>query len=146
MAQRYYLYYKQTGTGNLTVGKPSGYTQFLHNPDAKRMSFLLPDDKGKGQEIIGKFIQDFQRLNAGKFSISNAVVQNSSTPMPPAPGPSPKPPTGKIEPKPPTVITGSGSVEPQEKEKKDDDTLLIIAGIIFAIFIFSKMNKGKRRR
>lgn len=118
MAQRYYLYYKQTGTGNLTVGKPSGYTQFLHNPDAKRMSFILPENQSKAQETIGKFVQDFQRLNAGKFAISNAVVQNSSTPTPPAPGPSPKPPTGKIEPKPPTVITGSGSVEPQEKEKK----------------------------
>lgn len=67
MAKRYYLYYKQIATGNLTVGKPSGYSDFKHNPEAKRMSFILPENSGKAQEAIGKFVQDFQRLNLKNF-------------------------------------------------------------------------------
>ncbi|MDI7215772.1 hypothetical protein [Leptospira santarosai] len=143
MAQRYYLYYKQTVTGNLVVGKPAGYSGFLHNPDAKRMSFLLPENQGKGQEQIGKFIQDFQRLNVNKFSISNTSIQNTSTP--PAPMPSPKPPVGGTDPKPsPTkVITQSEKIEPKEK---DDNTMIIVAVVVvIGIFVFSKMKKGKRR-
>ncbi|WP_061205360.1 hypothetical protein [Leptospira santarosai] len=141
MAQRYYLYYKQTGTGNLVVGKPTGYSGFLHNPDAKRMSFILPENQGKGQEQIGKFIQDFQRLNVNKFSISNTSIQNTSTP----PAPSPKPPVGGTDPKPsPTkVITQSEKIEP---EKKDDNTMMIVAVVVvIGIFVFSNMKKGKRR-
>lgn len=148
MAQRYYLYYKQFGTGKLTVGKPSGYSGFLHNPDAKRMSFLLPDDKGKSQEAIGKFIQDFQRLNAGKFAISNAVTQNSSTPTPsPGPVPTPKPPVGGTDPKPPTKIEITGKTEP---EKKEDNTMLI-AGVVVLVLIGvyvwkTSQKKSKKRR
>ncbi|EMO58800.1 hypothetical protein LEP1GSC161_4262 [Leptospira santarosai str. CBC1416] len=141
MAQRYYLYYKQTGTGNLTVGKPSGYSNFLHNPDAKRMSFVLPENQGKAQEQIGKFVQDFQRLNAGRFAISNAVTGTSSTPTPPAP----KPPVGGTDPKPPTItITNSGKSDP---EKKDDNNLMIIVFAIALALIFGPkyLKKGKRR-
>ncbi|AVV52225.1 hypothetical protein [Leptospira santarosai] len=140
MAQRYYLYYKQTGSGNLTVGKPSGYSGFLHNPDAKRMSFVLPENQGKAQEQIGKFVQDFQRLNAGRFAISNAVTGTSSTPTPPAP----KPPVGGTDPKPPTTtITNSGKSDP---EKKDDHTMIIVFAIVLALIFGPKyLKKGKRR-
>ncbi|EKT85130.1 hypothetical protein [Leptospira santarosai] len=138
MAQRYYLYYKQTGSGNLTVGKPSGFSNFLHNPDAKRMSFVLPENQGKAQEQIGRFVQDFQRLNAGRFAISNAVTGASSTPAP-------KPPVGGTDPKPPTTtITNSGKSDP---EKKDDNNSMIVVGIVIAIgiYLYSNMKKGKRR-
>ncbi|EMO73438.1 hypothetical protein [Leptospira santarosai] len=137
MAQRYYLYYKQTGSGNLTVGKPSGYSNFLHNPDAKRMSFVLPENQGKAQEQIGKFVQDFQRLNAGRFAISNAVTGASSTPAP-------KPPVGGTDPKPPTTtITNSGKSDP---EKKDDNSMIVVGIVIAAgIYLYSNMKKGKRR-
>ncbi|OLY64283.1 hypothetical protein [Leptospira santarosai] len=140
MAQRYYLYYKQTGSGNLTVGKPSGYSNFLHNPDAKRMSFVLPENQGKAQEQIGRFVQDFQRLNAGRFAISNAVTGTSSTPTPPAP----KPPVGGTDPKPPTTtITNSGKSDP---EKKDDHTMIVVGIVIAAaIYLYSNMKKWKRR-
>ncbi|EMF80861.1 hypothetical protein LEP1GSC188_3135 [Leptospira weilii serovar Topaz str. LT2116] len=146
MAQRYYLYYKQTGTGNLTVGKPSGYTQFLHNPDAKRMSFILPENQGKAQEAIGKFVQDFQRLNVNKFSIANAVVQNSSTPTPPpGPGPSPKPPVGGTDPKiPPTKIEITGKTEPEKKD--DNSNLILIAAVVIVVLIaVTSSKKGKRK-
>ncbi|MDI7215801.1 hypothetical protein [Leptospira santarosai] len=144
MAQRYYLYYKQTGAGNLVVGKPSGYSGFLHNPDAKRMSFVLPENQGKGQEQIGKFVQDFQRLNAGKFAISNAVTGTSSTPTPPAP----KPPVGGTDPKPsPTkVITQSEKIEPKKEEKDDNSTIVILVVIAIGIYLYSNMKKGKKRR
>ncbi|EMO72707.1 hypothetical protein [Leptospira santarosai] len=137
MAQRYYLYYKQTGSGNLTVGKPSGYSNFLHNPDAKRMSFVLPENQGKAQEQIGKFVQDFQRLNAGRFAISNAVTGASSTPAP-------KSPVGGTDPKPPTTtITNSGKSDP---EKKDDNSMIVVGIVIAAaIYLYSNMKKGKRR-
>ncbi|EMO13494.1 hypothetical protein LEP1GSC165_1797 [Leptospira santarosai str. CBC523] len=138
MAQRYYLYYKQTGSGNLTVGKPSGYSGFLHNPDAKRMSFVLPENQGKAQEQIGRFVQDFQRLNAGRFAISNAVTGASSTPAP-------KPPVGGTDPKPPTTtITNSGKSDP---EKKDDSnsTIIVVVAIVIGIYLYSNMKKGKRR-
>ncbi|EKR25596.1 hypothetical protein LEP1GSC087_2984 [Leptospira interrogans serovar Bataviae str. L1111] len=139
MAQRYYIYYKQTGTGKLTVGKPTGYTGYMHNPDAKRMSFVLPENQGKAQEAIGKFVQDFQRLNSGKFVITNAVTQPTS-----GPAPTPKPPTGGTDPKPnTTVVTNSGKVEP---EKKDDNSIIIIIAIMAGLLVLPKMLKGKRRR
>ncbi|EMM83906.1 hypothetical protein [Leptospira interrogans] len=138
MAQRYYIYYKQTGTGKLTVGKPTGYTGYMHNPDAKRMSFVLPENQGKAQEAIGKFVQDFQRLNSGKFVITNAVTQPTSGP------PTPNPPTGGTDPKPnTTVVTNSGKAEP---EKKDDNSIIIIIAIIAGLLVLPKMLKGKRRR
>ncbi|KXZ27275.1 MULTISPECIES: hypothetical protein [Leptospira] len=139
MAQRYYIYYKQTGTGKLTVGKPTGYTGYMHNPDAKRMSFLLPDNQGKAQEAIGKFVQDFQRLNSGKFVITNAVTQPTS-----GPAPTPKPPVGGTDPKPnTTVVTNSGKTE---SEKKDDNSIIIIIAIIAGLIVLPKLLKGKRRR
>ncbi|EMJ96716.1 hypothetical protein [Leptospira alstonii] len=142
MARRYYIYYKQSGSGNLTVGKPSGYNKFLHNPDVKRMSFELPSDKGASQEAIGKFIQDFQRLNAGKFSISNAVTGTVSQPTPPAP----KPPsgTGGTDPSPPSKIVVSGKVEPK-KEEKDDNSIIILIGIALAIVFGPKLLKKRKR-
>ncbi|WP_032924616.1 hypothetical protein, partial [Leptospira santarosai] len=124
-----------------TVGKPSGYSGFLHNPDAKRMSFILPENQGKAQEQIGRFVQDFQRLNAGRFAISNAVTGTSSTPTPPAP----KPPVGGTDPKPPTTtITNSGKSDP---EKKDDSnsTIIAVVAIVIGIYLYSNMKKGKRR-
>ncbi|EMP02410.1 hypothetical protein [Leptospira santarosai] len=145
MAKRYYLYYKQITTGNLTVGKPSGYSGFLHNPDAKRMSFVLPENSGKAQEAIGKFVQDFQRLNVNKFSISNTSIQSTSTP-------SPKPPVGGTDPKPsPTqVITQSEKIEPKKEEKNNDNRILIAGGIfILAIVVYYwkfAPKKGKRKR
>ncbi|ULG87924.1 hypothetical protein FH593_15335 [Leptospira interrogans] len=149
MAKRYYLYYKQVATGNLTVAKPSGYSGFLHNPEAKRMSFILPENSAKSQEAIGKFIQDFQRLNAGKFSISNAVVQNSSNPSPsPGPLPTPKPPVGGTDPKiPPTKIEITGKTEP---EKKEDNTMLIggaVVLVLIGVYVWkSSQTKRKKRR
>ncbi|EKP11863.1 hypothetical protein [Leptospira borgpetersenii] len=138
-AQRYYLYYKQTGSGNPTVGKPSGYSQFLHNPDAKRMSFVLPENQGRAQEQIGKFIQDFQRLNAGKFSIANAVTGVVSTPTPPVP----KPPVGGVDPKPSTtVITNSGKTEP---EKKDNNSFIILIAIGLGLVFVPKFFKKRKR-
>ncbi|WP_061247644.1 hypothetical protein [Leptospira noguchii] len=152
MAKRYYLYYKQIATGNLTVGKPSGYSGFLHNSDAKRMSFVLPENSGKAQETIGKFVQDFQRLNTNKFSISNTSIQNISNPTPqPGPGPSPKPSVGGTDPKPsPTkVITNSGNVEPK-KEPKEDNTMLIGAAVVLVligVYVWkSSQKKSKKRR
>ncbi len=144
-AQRYYLYYKQTGVGKLTVGTPSGYNKLLHNPDTKRMSFELPSDKGKAQEAIGKFVQDFQRLNAGKFAITNAVTQStsgpSSTPQP-GPTPKPKPPVGGTDIKPnTTVVTNSGKTEP---EKKDDNSIIIILAIIAGLIVLPKILKRKK--
>ncbi|EMI68937.1 hypothetical protein [Leptospira noguchii] len=145
--ERYYIYYKQTGVGKLTVGKPSGYNKLLHNPDAKRMSFELPSDKGKAQEQIGKFIQDFQRLNAGKFAITNAVTQSTSGPSPtpqPGPTPKPKPPVGGTDIKPnTTVVTNPGKTEP---EKKDDNSIIIILAIIAGLIALPKILKGKKRR
>ncbi|TQE67238.1 hypothetical protein [Leptospira noguchii] len=144
-AQRYYLYYKQTGTGKLVVGKPTGYTQFMHNSDAKRMSFVLPENQGKAQEAIGKFVQDFQRLNTGKFSISNTAIQNISNPTPqPGPTPKPKPPVGGTEIKPnTTVVTNPGKTEP---EKKDDNSIIIILAIIAGLIALPKILKGKKKR
>ncbi|EMP02334.1 hypothetical protein LEP1GSC171_0279 [Leptospira santarosai str. HAI1380] len=113
----------------------------MHNPDAKRMSFVLPENQGKAQEQIGKFVQDFQRLNAGRFAISNAVTGASSTPAPPAP----KPPVGGTDPKPPTTtITNSGKSDP---EKKDDSnsTIIVVVAIVIGIYLYSNMKKGKRR-
>ncbi|EMN90567.1 hypothetical protein [Leptospira weilii] len=146
MAQRYYLYYKQTGTGKLAVGKPTGYSNFLHNPDAKRMSFVLPTNQGKAQESIGKFVQDFQRLNAGQFVISNAVTGTVSQPTPPAPAP--KPPYGGTDPKPnPTKITITGSTEPKNEEKKDDNfnLILIAAVVIVVLIVVGSSKKGKKK-
>ncbi|TGK25375.1 hypothetical protein [Leptospira stimsonii] len=148
MAQRYYLYYKQIGTGSLTVGKPSGYPGFLNNPDLKRMSFDLPADKGKAGEMIGRFVQDFQRLNAKKFSISNAVTQDSSTPVKPSPIKPPviSPGTGGTEPKPPAKIqTNSEKVEPD----KEDNTMIIggVLVLVLALIVWkSSQNKKKRKR
>ncbi|WP_061223160.1 hypothetical protein [Leptospira weilii] len=144
MAQRYYLYYKQTGSGNLTVGKPSGYSNFLHNPDAKRMSFILPENQGKAQESIGRFVQDFQRLNAGRFAIASAVTGSVSQPTPsPGPGPTPKPPVGGTDPKPPsTTITNSGKAEP---EKKDDNTVIIVIAIVLGLVFGPKLLKKRKR-
>ncbi|MDI7181686.1 hypothetical protein [Leptospira santarosai] len=141
MAKRYYLYYKQITTGNLTVGKPSGYSGFLHNPDAKRMSFVLPENSGKAQEAIGKFVQDFQRLNVNKFSISNTSIQSTSTP-------SPKPPVGGTDPKPsPTkVITNSGSVEPKKDEKEDNTMLIGGAVILILIGVYVWKNSQKKSK
>lgn len=138
MAQRYYLYYKQTGSGNPTVGKPSGYSQFLHNPDAKRMSFVLPENQGRAQEQIGKFIQDFQRLNTGKFAITSAVTQPTS-----GPAPTPKPPSGGVDPKPSTtVITNSGKTEP---EKKDNNSFIILIAIGLGLVFVPKFFKKRKR-
>ncbi|EMY23591.1 hypothetical protein LEP1GSC115_0914 [Leptospira interrogans serovar Australis str. 200703203] len=143
MAQRYYLYYKQTGTGNLTVGKPTGYSNFLHNPDAKRMSFILPVDNGKAQESIGKFVQDFQRLNAGRFAIASAVTQVVSQPTP-GPGPTPKPPVGGTDPKPnTTVVTNSGKSEPEKKS--DNNTVIILIAIGLGIIYVPKLLKKWKR-
>ncbi|WP_078124332.1 hypothetical protein [Leptospira alexanderi] len=145
MAQRYYLYYKQTGSGNLVVGKPSGYSNFLHNPDAKRMSFVLPENQGKSQEQIGKFIQDFQRLNAGRFAIASAVTGSVSQPTP-GPGPTPKPPVGGTDPKPPsTTITNSGKIDPEKKD--DNNTVIIVIAIAVGLVMFvPKLLKGNRGR
>ncbi|EQA61718.1 hypothetical protein [Leptospira alexanderi] len=143
MAQRYYLYYKQSGAGNLVVGKPSGYANFMHNPDAKRMSFVLPENSGKAQETIGKFVQDFQRLNTNKFSISNTSIQNSSTPTP---GPSPKPPVGGTDPKPnTTTITNSEKFEPK---KEDNNTMLIgaVVLILIGVYVWNNSQKKSQRR
>ncbi|WP_016755823.1 hypothetical protein [Leptospira santarosai] len=143
MAQRYYLYYKQTGTGNLVVGKPTGYSGFLHNSDAKRMSFVLPENQGKGQEQIGKFVQDFQRLNVNKFSISNTSIQNTSTP---GPAPVPKPPVGGTDtPSPTKVITHSEKIEPK-KEEKDDHTMIIIFVIVLGLIFGPKLLKKVKRK
>ncbi|EQA71955.1 hypothetical protein [Leptospira noguchii] len=148
MAKRYYLYYKQIATGNFTVGKPAGYSNFLHNPDAKRMSFILPENSGKAQEMIGKFVQDFQRLNVNKFSISNTSIQNTSTT---GPAPSPKPPVGSTDPPSPTkVITHSEKIEPKKEEDNNDNRILIAGGIfILAIVVYYwkfAPKKSKRRR
>ncbi|EKS07502.1 hypothetical protein LEP1GSC071_3521 [Leptospira santarosai str. JET] len=105
------------------------------------MSFILPENQGKAQEQIGRFVQDFQRLNAGRFAISNAVTGTSSTPTPPAP----KPPVGGTDPKPPTTtITNSGKSDP---EKKDDSnsTIIAVVAIVIGIYLYSNMKKGKRR-
>ncbi|AKP25954.1 conserved hypothetical protein [Leptospira interrogans serovar Manilae] len=151
MAKRYYLYYKQIGSGNLTVGKPSGYSNFLHNPDAKRMSFALSENSGKAQEQIGKFVQDFQRLNVNKFSISNTSIQNSSTPTPsPGPGPSPKPPVGGTDPKPNvTKIVTSGKIEPEKKEEKEDNTMLIggaVVLILIGVYVWKNSQKKSKKK
>ncbi|EMF80036.1 hypothetical protein LEP1GSC188_4868 [Leptospira weilii serovar Topaz str. LT2116] len=143
MAQRYYLYYKQTGSGNLVVGKPSGYSNFMHNPDAKRMSFILPENQGKAQEAIGRFVQDFQRLNAGRFAIASAVTQVVSQPTP-SPGPTPKPPVGGTEPKPPsTTITNSGKIEPEKKDE-NNAVIIVIAIVLGIVFVPKLLQKRKR--
>ncbi|EQA61860.1 hypothetical protein [Leptospira alexanderi] len=140
MAQRYYIYYKQTGSGNFTVGKPSGYNKFLHNPDVKRMSFELPSDNGKSQEQIGRFIQDFQRLNAGRFAISNAVTGAVSNP------PAPKPPSGsggtdsKV---PSTTITNSGKADPEKKD--NNNTVIIVIAIALGLVFGPKLLKKRKR-
>ncbi|RHX91473.1 hypothetical protein DLM76_17245 [Leptospira yasudae] len=143
MADRYYIYYSSTGSGG-TVAKPSGYSGFLHNPDAKRMSFLLPSDKSKAQEQIGKFIQDFQRLNTTKFKITNAVSQPVSQPKPPVvTGGNVTPGTGGMDPpKPPSPTTTTGTVTP---EKKEDNTLLYVGIAIVAVIVIAKFGKKKRR-
>ncbi|UPY77998.1 hypothetical protein FH581_003770 [Leptospira weilii] len=144
MAQRYYLYYKQTGSGNLVVGKPSGYSNFLHNPDAKRMSFILPVDNGKAQEAIGKFIQDFQRLNAGRFAIASAVTGSVSQPTP-GPGPTPKPSVGGTDPKPPsTTITNSGKIDPEKKDENNNAVIIVIAIALGLVFVPKFLKKRKR--
>ncbi len=142
---RYFLYYKQTGTGNLNVGKPTGYSNFLHNPDAKRMSFILPENQGKAQEAIGKFVQDFQRLNVNKFSIINTVIQNSSTPTPAPKPPAIPPGTGGTDPNPaPTkIVITSGKTEPEKKEEKDDNSnlVLIVAVVIVVLVVVGFIKK-----
>ncbi|WP_061270660.1 hypothetical protein [Leptospira interrogans] len=146
MAKRYYLYYKQIATGNLTVGKPSGYSDFKHNPEAKRMSFILPENSGKAQEAIGKFVQDFQRLNLKKFSISNTSIQDSSTPTPlPGPGPSPKPPVGGTDPKPNPTKTET----PGKTEKEEDNTMLLggaVVLVLIGVIVWKNLQKKKKRR
>lgn len=143
--QRYYLYYEPIGSGGI-VGKPSGYSSFMHNPDAKRMSFLLPSQNAKAQEQIGKFIQDFQRLNAGKFKIKNAVTGSVSNPAPPVPNPSPtKPAVGGIEPKPPTSTTITGGNTPAKEKEKEDNTLMYV-GIAILIVVVLKMSGKKKRK
>ncbi|MGJ4753488.1 hypothetical protein [Leptospira kmetyi] len=143
--QRYYLYYEPIGSGG-TVGKPSGYSSFMHNPDAKRMSFLLPSQNTKAQEQIGKFIQEFQRLNAGKFKIKNAVTSSVSNPPPPVPKPAPtKPAVGGTDPKPPTSTTTTGGTTTGQEKEKEDNTLMYV-GIAILIVVVLKISGKKKRK
>ncbi|WP_061219671.1 hypothetical protein, partial [Leptospira weilii] len=103
------------------------------------------ENQGKAQESIGRFVQDFQRLNAGRFAIASAVTGSVSQPTP-GPGPTPKPPVGGTDPKPPsTTITNSGKIEPEKKDENNNAVIIVIA-IVLGIVFGPKLLKGKRGR
>ncbi|WP_061219688.1 hypothetical protein, partial [Leptospira weilii] len=100
------------------------------------------ENQGKAQESIGRFVQDFQRLNAGRFAIASAVTGSVSRPTP-SPGPTPKPPVGGTDSKPPsTTITNSGKADP---EKKDDNTVIIVIAIVLGLVFGPKLLKKRKR-